>query len=257
MTVSVCGCIADIKKSDFNEIGIDESEKENSDEPYINVSMSCSQYSGNVSCGIDYWIYDNYEIDESNITAVIDGNKIMVTLPAKQKEGAELSSYRLHDSISLKIGERDSFEEDKIYSVILENNTEIGTFSFENGELYSFTPCFVQGIKIKTDGNKIIAAAQTGIGVEPIFSIDEKNATVSGTFENNVYTIKLSEKKPDYKGAYPLPLIISSHEFEIADADELKNGKYDVRINDMEASFIIRSGNVVRIYNSGEYWTVD
>ena len=231
--------------------GIASSEKE-SQEPYIIAGMSCSQYDGNVSCSLSYRIYNNYEIDSENVTFSISGNQIRIYLPALKIENAE-EMYRQYQSTEINLGERSLFNDSEIYFVRLENNMQdVGSFIFEDGELYSSRPVDIEGIHIITDEKKIIAVAQSGTGVEYVYSIDTENSTSSGGFdENNIYVISLPERRLDFHGIIFSVRLLQKHQFEIADADELKDGRYYVRINDAEASFVIRSGNVVRIYNTG------
>ena len=231
--------------------GIASSEKE-SQEPYIIAGMSCSQYGENVSCSLNYRIYNNYEIDSENVTFTISGNQIQINLPAVKIEDVEEMNWQ-YQSTQIELGERSLFNNSEIYFVRLENNMQdIGSFIFEDGELYSSRPVDIEGIQIITDEKKIIAVAQAGTGAEYVYSIDTENSTFSGGFdENNIYIISLPERKLDYHGPIYSIRLMPKCQFEIANADELKDGRYSVRINDEEASFVIRSGNVVRIYNTG------
>ena len=236
--------------------GMNSSEKE-SHEPYIIADMSCSQYNENVSCTLSYRMYNNYEIDSENVTFAISGNQIQIYLPAVKIEGVE-EMYRKYQSTRIELGERNLFNDSEIYFVRLENNMQdVGSFIFEDGELYSSRPVDIDGIKITTEGKKIIAIAQAGTGIDYVYKIDRENSTSSSGFdENNVYVISLPVRQLDYHGLIILPRLISTHQFEIANANELKDGIYHVRINDVESSFVIRSGNVVRIYNTGQVWAL-
>ena len=234
--------------------GITSSEKE-SQEPYIITDMYCSQYSENVRCSLTYRIYNNYEIDSENVTFTISGNQIQINLPAVKIEDVEEMNWQ-YQSTRIELGERSLFNDSEIYFVRLENNMQdVGSFIFEDGELYSSRPVDIDGIKITTEEKKIIAIAQAGTGIDYVYTVDRENSTSSDGFgENNIYTISLPVRQLDYQGIIILPRLMSIHQFEIANANELKDGIYHVRINDVEASFVIRSGNVVRIYNTGQVW---
>ena len=229
------------------------SQEKEMQEPYIIAEMSCSQYDGNVNCTLSYRMYNNYEIDSENVTFTISGNQIQINLPAIKIEGVE-EMYRQYQSTRINLGERSLFNDSETYFVRLENNMQdVGSFIFEDGELYSSRPVDIDGIKIITEGKKIIAIAQAGTGVEYVYTIDKKNSTFSDGFdENNVYSISLPVRQLDYHGPIILPRLISTHQFEIANANELKDGRYYIQINNEEASFVIKNGNIVRIYNTGQ-----
>ncbi|WP_318786351.1 hypothetical protein [Methanimicrococcus hacksteinii] len=227
-------------------------------DPYTNVSAGMTCDENNFRFNLGYMIYENYEIDQNNVTYTISDDSIQVNLPAIQKEISDDVPERKYGFVTVEVGDRSVFKDRQMYNITLKNGTVVGTFAFEDEKLYTFTPAYIQGIKIKSEKKQIKAYAQAGTGVEMVYTIDTANATTSKSFdENNTYTISVPERKLDYKEPIPLPMLISVHEFDIANSSKLKNGKYTVKINDMEASFIIIAGTVVWISNAGEYWAVN
>lgn len=219
--------------------------------PYVNAGISCMQNEdGEIICSVVYWIYDNYEIDAENVTFKLSGNSVQISLPVVKQDDYE-SSYRYYEATKVNLGKKELFEDQGMYSVSLTGNSEqIGEFIFENGELYNFAPARVEAIRIVQDGQTIKAAVEFLTGDEQVFTIDVENATYSENFdENKTYTLSVSEKKLDYKDLMTFIGIFSTREFEILSVDDLENGNYTLKVNDQEASFVVRNHQLVRIYN--------
>lgn len=219
--------------------------------PYVNAGISCMQNEdGEIICNVVYWIYDNYEINDENATFKISGNTVQINLPAVKCEDYE-SYYRYYEATEINLGKKELFEDQGMFFVSLEGNDgEIGKFIFENGELYNFAPARVEAIRIVQDEETVKAVVVFLTGDEQVFTIDVENATHSGAFdENNTYTLIIDEKKSDYKELMTFIGVFSTQEFEIMSVDDLENGNYTLKVNDREASFIVRNHNIIRIYN--------
>ncbi|MBZ3935938.1 hypothetical protein [Methanimicrococcus blatticola] len=248
LLTAVLSCVGCIESSSEKE----EDTVMKCSKPFVNASISCSQNEdGEIICNVVYWIYDNYEIDEENATFNISGNTVQIHLPTVKYENYDDSCYRYFEATEINLGKKELFEEQGMYFVSLEGNpNQIGKFIFENGSLYNFAPARVEAIQIVQDKNMIKTVVKTLTGDEQIFTIDVENATYSDNFdENKTFTIQVSEKKLDYKELMTFIGVFSTQEFEIMPLDDLENGNYTIKVNDQEATFVVRNHNIVRIYN--------
>ncbi len=239
------GCI----EKAFSESADDELMK--CSKPYVNAGISCRlNEDEEIICSVVYWIYDNYDIDDGNATFKISGNTVQINLPALKYEDYE-SCYRYYEATEVNLGKKDLFEDQGMYFVSLEeNDKEIGKFIFENGDLYNFAPARVEAIRIVQDEETVKAVVVFLTGDEQVFTIDVENATHSDAFdENNTYKVAIDEKKLDYKELMTFIGVFSTQEFEIMSVNNLENGNYTIKVNDREASFVVRNHNIVRIYN--------
>lgn len=121
------------------------------DEPFSDTTMFCYEQSGNVECAITYNLYNYFEIDSADLTR--SGNQFEVDFRLMSIAGVRSPRQEWETTVFV-LGKLEEFEENKIYTVNFENGTEIGTFLFENGELYTFIPAKVSGIKITEEDAK-------------------------------------------------------------------------------------------------------
>ncbi|WNY28399.1 hypothetical protein MmiEs2_05840 [Methanimicrococcus stummii] len=228
-------------------------------DPRVYARTTCYENNGDILCRISYTI-DNgdYEADKANVTSDIIGSDIKINLPLKEKEENSDSSTS-SGTVVINIGSEELFEKEIMYT-FFENETKIGSFIFEDGELSCYTSARVDGIELISDGEQIKAAVQVSTGVGPVYSVDAQNVTISNSLnESGLYTISLPEKEKFTKDSEAIPFmsVISVYTFEIANAGDLKNGEYTVKINDKETSFTIKNSGVSNMNNVGYVWISD
>ncbi|MDL2261699.1 hypothetical protein LJC08_05670 [Methanimicrococcus sp. OttesenSCG-928-J09] len=243
---SVSGCI-EIADQNTNEA------------PYTYARIKCYQYEDDLICRVSYTVYGgNYIVDEENVTSKVVGNDVKINLPLiKEEKKNGGGPYNPNGAIAVNIGPKSSFNMEETYTVYMDENTEIGSFNYENGTLACFTPIHIDGIRINVVDNQIKATVKVWTGVSSVYTVDVDNATINDTLtENNLYTISLAEKEKFTTEIEAIPLMaeISVHTFDIANTKDLEDGKYKVMINDKEVSFIVKNNHVIRIYNTDNLW---
>lgn len=235
---------------------LDIRDKLTAEDPSIYSRAKCYQHEDDLICRISYTIYgDNYEVDKENITSKIIGNDIRIEMPLRKVEiNEDGNPLNPKGQIAVNIGLITLFNAEEVYTIYSDDKTVIGSFIYEDGDLTCFTPITVNSIQILTEDDKIKAIANVSTGVCQVYTVDTDNAThIDELDEKHLYTVSLFEKEKitDDIGVIPLVSEFSEYTFEIANISDLENGKYTVKINDREASFVIKYDRIIRILNDG------
>lgn len=225
--------------------------------PLLNTGywISCGQSGDDIICTVFF----NNTYENAPVTYSKSGDNILINLPVEEKNASSdtkpPAGYMISPkyNISINIGKRDSFDNGTFYSVFINNNTEkSGLLYFENNSLmHTFTPLqYVGELQLTADGRKIKANLR-GIQIaDRAYKIDIDNAAVlKADNEVNTFIISIPLRSTYKDGDVNATTESIPYTFDIADAQDLRDGTYKVKINDQEASFLVRDHNVARIFN--------
>jgi len=182
-------------------------------------------------------------VDKENIVVDISGKNVNVKVPVTESSAANTRDIG-YETVTVVLGKKNQFT-DGDYKLIINGDTDkesVMKFEFKDGMLYYIKNASVSTAIIEADGNKILLNTTVSLGGSAE-TIDEKNITVSGTFDKNNVVVTIPAQVKD--GITTLNIKWESVTTEIGQLDQLKDGTYTVIVNGEEVPFTVKDGKLV------------